>query len=80
MDEQDIPYFMKALQQKSTELFQVTISYEAKFQRQNDIIDQQNQLINDLNTQVQTLSKKTTTTTSRKKKTPTETYEDAGEF
>jgi len=80
MDEQDIPYFMKALQQKSTELFQVTISYEAKFQRQNDIIDQQNQLINDLNTQVQTLSKKTTTTTSRKKKTPPETYEDAGEF
>ena len=80
MDEQDIPYFMKALQQKSTELFQVTISYEAKFQRQNDIIDQQNQLINDLNTQVQTLSKKTTTTTSRKKKTSTETYEDAGEF
>ncbi len=78
MDEQDIPYFMKALQQKSTELFQVTISYEAKFQRQNDIIDQQNQLISDLNTQVQTLSKKTTT--SRKKKAPTETYEDAGEF
>ena len=77
MDEQDIPYLLKTLQQKSTELFQVTISYEAKFQRQNDIIDQQNQMIKDLNTQVQTLSKKTTT--SRKKKT-TETYEDGGDF
>ena len=79
MDEQDIPYFLKALQQKSTELFQVTITYEAKFQRQNDIIEQQNKLIDDLNIQVQTLSKKTTT--SRKKKTPpTEPYEDGGEF
>lgn len=67
MDEQDIPYLLKALQQKSTELFQVTISYEAKFQRQNDIIEQQNIAIKDLNDQVQNLSKPTST---RKKKTP----------
>ncbi len=61
MDEQDFPYLLKALQQKSTELFQVTISYEAKFQRQNDIIEQQNIAIKDLNDQVQNLSKPPTT-------------------
>ena len=76
MDEQDIPYMLKALQQKSTELFQLTIGYEAKFQRQNDIINQQNQLISDLNDQVQNLSKPTQ---SRKKKT-TGGSGDGGEF
>lgn len=76
MDERDIQYLLKVLQQKSTELFQVTISYEAKFQRQNDIIDQQNQVISDLNNQVQNLSKPTP---SRKKKPPS-TLEDGGEF
>ena len=70
MDEQDIPYLLKALQQKSTELFQVTITYEAKFQRQNDIIDVQNTSIRELNEQLQNLSKPT-----RRKKT-----EDSGEF
>ena len=64
MDEQDIPYLLKALQQKSTELFQVTITYEAKFQRQNDIIDVQNTSIKELNEQLQSLSKPT-----RRKKT-----------
>lgn len=64
MDEQDIPYLLKALQQKSTELFQVTITYEAKFQRQNDIIDVQNTSIRELNEQLQSLSKPT-----RRKKT-----------
>ncbi len=70
MDEQDIPYLLTALQQKSTELFQVTITYEAKFQRQNDIIDVQNTSIRELNEQLQSLSKPT----SRKK------TEDGGEF
>tara|TARA_B100001059_G_scaffold139525_1_gene139710 strand:+ start:1626 stop:1838 length:213 start_codon:yes stop_codon:yes gene_type:complete len=70
MDEQDIPYLLKALQQKSTELFQVTITYEAKFQRQNDIIDVQNTSIRELNEQLQNLSKPT-----RRKKT-----EDSGDF
>jgi len=70
MDEQDIPYLLKALQQKSTELFQVTITYEAKFQRQNDIIDVQNTSIRELNEQLQSLSKPT-----RRKKT-----EDGSEF
>jgi len=70
MDEQDIPYLLKALQQKSTELFQMTITYEAKFQRQNDIIDVQNTSIRELNEQLQNLSKPT-----RRKKT-----EDGGEF
>ena len=59
MDEQDIPYLLKALQQKSTELFQMTITYEAKFQRQNDIIDVQNTSIRELNEQLQNLSKPT---------------------
>ena len=76
MDKNDIPYLLKALQQKSTELFQVTISYEARFQRQNDIIDQQNQAIADLNTQLQNLTKPTST---RKKKS-SESFEDGGEF
>jgi len=75
MDEQDIPYLLKALQQKSTELFQVTISYEAKFQRQNDIIEQQNNAIKDLNDQVQNLSKPSTT---RKRKSSDAS--DGGEF
>ena len=70
MDEQDIPYLLKALQQKSTELFQVTITYEAKFQRQNDIIEVQNTSIRELNEQLQNLSKPT-----RRKKT-----EDSGDF
>jgi len=70
MDEQDIPYLLKALQQKSTELFQMTITYEAKFQRQNDIIDVQNTSIRELNEQLQNLSKPT-----RRKKT-----EDGSEF
>ena len=70
MDEQDIPYLLKALQQKSTELFQITITYEAKFQRQNDIIDVQNTSIRELNEQLQNLSKPT-----RRKKT-----EDSGDF
>ena len=70
MDEQDIPYLLKALQQKSTELFQVTITYEAKFQRQNDIIDVQNTSIRELNEQLQSLSKPT-----RRKKT-----DDGGDF
>ena len=70
MDEQDIPYLLKALQQKSTELFQVTITYEAKFQRQNDIIEVQNTSIRELNEQLQSLSKPT-----RRKKT-----EDSGDF
>ena len=64
MDEQDIPYLLKALQQKSTELFQMTITYEAKFQRQNDIIEVQNTSIRELNEQLQNLSKPT-----RRKKT-----------
>lgn len=75
MDEQDFPYLLKALQQKSTELFQVTISYEAKFQRQNDIIEQQNIAIKDLNDQVQNLSKPPTT---RKRKSSDAS--DGGEF
>ena len=70
MDEQDIPYLLKALQQKSTELFQMTITYEAKFQRQNDIIEVQNTSIRELNEQLQSLSKPT-----RRKKT-----EDGSEF
>lgn len=74
MDEQDIPYMMNALKQKSTELFQVTITYEAKFQRQNDIINQQNITISDLRDQVQNLSKSPTTSPRRKKSS------DAGEF
>lgn len=67
MDEQDIPYMMNALKQKSTELFQVTITYEAKFQRQNDIINQQNITISDLRNQIQNLSKTPTTPQRRKK-------------
>ena len=54
-----MPYLLKALQQKSTELFQVTISYEAKFQRQNDIIQQQNVQLQELTEQLQNLSKPT---------------------
>ena len=74
MDEQDMPYLLKALQQKSTELFQVTISYEAKFQRQNDIIQQQNVQIQELNDQLQNLSKPT------RRKKPTDGATDGGDF
>lgn len=72
MDEKDVQYMLRVLQQKSTELFQVSISYEAKFLKQNDIIDQQNKMISDLQDQVQTLSKPKST---RGKK-----VSDAGEF
>ena len=70
MDEQDMPYLLQALQQKSTELFQVSITYEAKFQRQNDIIQKQNVHIQELNEQLQNLSKPT------RRKKPT----DGGDF
>ncbi len=48
MDENDVPYMMNALKVKSTEMFQQSIIYEAKLQRQNDIIASQQQTIEEL--------------------------------
>lgn len=48
MDENDVPYMMNALKVKSTEMFQQSIIYEAKLQRQNDIISSQQQTIEEL--------------------------------
>jgi len=48
MDENDVPYMMNALKVKSTEMFQQSIMYEAKLQRQNDIITSQQNTIEEL--------------------------------
>ena len=48
MDENDVPYVMNALKVKSTEMFQQSIMYEAKLQRQNDIIASQQNTIEEL--------------------------------
>lgn len=48
MDENDVPYMMNALKVKSTEMFQQSIMYEAKLQRQNDIIASQQNTIEEL--------------------------------
>lgn len=48
MDENDVPYIMNALKVKSTEMFQQSIMYEAKLQRQNDIIASQQNTIEEL--------------------------------
>ena len=48
MDENDVPYMMNALKVKSTEMFQQSIMYEAKLQRQNDIIGAQQNTIEEL--------------------------------
>lgn len=48
MDENDVPYMMNALKVKSTEMFQQSIMYEAKLQRQNDIITAQQNTIEEL--------------------------------
>jgi len=70
MDENDTPYILNALQGKSTELFQQSVIYEAKFQRQNDIIQSQQKQIQELTEQLQNLSKPT-----RRKK-----VNDGGDF
>jgi vacuolar-type H+-ATPase subunit E/Vma4 len=48
MDENDVPYVMNALKVKSAEMFQQSIMYEAKLQRQNDIIGAQQNTIEEL--------------------------------
>ena len=48
MDENDVPYMMNALKVKSAEMFQQSIMYEAKLQRQNDIIGAQQNTIEEL--------------------------------
>ncbi len=48
MDENDVPYMMNTLKVKSTEMFQQIIVYEAKLQRQNDIIGAQQNTIEEL--------------------------------
>ena len=48
MDENDVPYMMNALKVRSAEMFQQSIMYEAKLQRQNDIITSQQNTIEEL--------------------------------
>ena len=48
MDENDVPYMMNVLKVKSAEMFQQSIMYEAKLQRQNDIIGAQQNTIEEL--------------------------------
>ena len=48
MEENDVPYMINALKVKSTEMFQQSIMYEAKLQRQNDIIVSQQNTIEEL--------------------------------
>ena len=83
MDENDVPYMMNALKVKSTEMFQQSIMYEAKLQRQNDIIASQQNTIEELKRaygeleeQLKNLDKKRTT----RQKKPELPEKDGGSF
>tara|TARA_B100001063_G_scaffold173463_1_gene162546 strand:+ start:100 stop:354 length:255 start_codon:yes stop_codon:yes gene_type:complete len=84
MDENDVPYMMNALKVKSTEMFQQSIMYEAKLQRQNDIITTQQNTIeelrrahNELSEQLKNIDMKRTPTRRKKTETP---EKDGGSF
>ena len=83
MDENDVPYVMSALKMKSTEMFQQSILYEAKLQRQNDIIEAQQNTIeelkraySELEEQLKNLDMKKTT----RRKKPELPEKDGGSF
>ena len=81
MDENEIPYMLNVLQMKSTEMFQQSLVYESKFQRQNDIITKQNEALQELQRsnqelteQVQNLDSKLKGTRKRKTTTSDDTF------
>ena len=53
MQDEDIPYMLNVLKMKSVEMFQQGILYEAKLQRQNDIIAQLQQQVTELQEKLQ---------------------------
>jgi len=81
MVENEIPYMLNVLQMKSTEMFQQSLVYESKFQRQNDIITKQNEALQELQRsnqelteQVQNLDSKLKGTRKRKTTTSDDTF------
>ena len=80
MDENDVPYVMNTLKVKSTEMFQQIVMYEAKLQRQNDIISAQQQTIEELKRSHEELTDQikkidAKRTTARSKKTDSSTID-----
>ena len=53
MQDEDLPYMLNTLKLKSVEMFQQAILYEAKLQRQNDIIAQLQQQVTELQEKLQ---------------------------
>ena len=83
MDENDVPYMMNALKVKSTEMFQQSIMYEAKLQRQNDIIASQQNTIEELKrayTELQEQLKNLDIKKTTRRKKPELPEEDGGSF
>ena len=83
MDENDVPYMMNALKVKSTEMFQQSIMYEAKLQRQNDIIATQQNTIEELKrayTELQEQLKNLDIKKTTRRKKPELPEKDGGSF
>ena len=83
MDENDVPYVMNALKLKSTEMFQQSIMYEAKLQRQNDIIASQQNTIEELKrayTELQEQLKNLDVKKTTRRKKPELPGKDGGSF
>jgi len=83
MDENDVPYMMNALKVKSTEMFQQSIMYEAKLQRQNDIIASQQNTIEELKrayTELQEQLKNLDVKKTTRRKKPELPEKDGGSF
>ncbi len=83
MDENDVPYMMNALKVKSTEMFQQSIMYEAKLQRQNDIIASQQNTIEELKrayTELQEQLKNLDIKKTTRRKKPELPEKDGGSF